>query len=199
MTRDESESQQEIVLGNKQLLSVFFVVVALLGVAFTIGYIIGRNTGSLNAVKSSQGDTPAANTRASSNPVPVQEPPVVQPATSGKSLVDTPEPLTPAVTKPAKPYEPNASGTNPAKVPPAADELPQTTGENRYLQVAALKKVDAEHIVQMLRDRKFTAALGESPKEGYVRVLVGPFTDMTTLADAKQRLRAAGFDPIVAR
>ncbi|MCC6540266.1 MAG: hypothetical protein IT162_22155, partial [Bryobacterales bacterium] len=38
------EGEFELVLGNKQLLSVFFLVVLLLGVFFSMGYIVGRNT-----------------------------------------------------------------------------------------------------------------------------------------------------------
>ena len=38
------EGEFELVLGNKQLLSVFFIVVVLLGVFFAMGYIAGRNT-----------------------------------------------------------------------------------------------------------------------------------------------------------
>src|SRR6266852_3839330 len=34
----------ELILGNRQLLSVFFIVVILLGVFFTMGYIVGRNS-----------------------------------------------------------------------------------------------------------------------------------------------------------
>jgi outer membrane biosynthesis protein TonB len=37
------EGEFELVLGNKQLLSVFFVAVLLLGVFFIMGYIVGRN------------------------------------------------------------------------------------------------------------------------------------------------------------
>ena len=37
------EGEFELILGNKQLLSVFFIVVVLLGVFFTMGYIVGRN------------------------------------------------------------------------------------------------------------------------------------------------------------
>src|SRR5580698_7373312 len=42
MTRTDGE--HELVLGNKQLLSAFFVVVVLLGVFFTMGYFVGKNT-----------------------------------------------------------------------------------------------------------------------------------------------------------
>ena len=39
------EGEFELILGNKQLLSVFFIVIILLGVFFTMGYIVGRNSG----------------------------------------------------------------------------------------------------------------------------------------------------------
>ena len=38
------EKETEILLGNKQLLGVFFVAAALLGIAFTGGYMAGRGS-----------------------------------------------------------------------------------------------------------------------------------------------------------
>jgi outer membrane biosynthesis protein TonB len=38
------DGEFELILGNRQLLSVFFIVVILLGVFFTVGYIVGRNS-----------------------------------------------------------------------------------------------------------------------------------------------------------
>src|SRR5258707_9617654 len=38
------DGEFELILGNKQLLSVFFIMVILLGVFFTMGYIVGRNS-----------------------------------------------------------------------------------------------------------------------------------------------------------
>jgi len=43
-----ADGQLELVLENRQLLVTFFVIVALCGVFFSLGYIVGRNT--LNAV-----------------------------------------------------------------------------------------------------------------------------------------------------
>src|ERR1700689_5197077 len=40
----QTDGEKELVLGNKQLISLFFVVVALCGVFFAMGYMIGRNT-----------------------------------------------------------------------------------------------------------------------------------------------------------
>ena len=38
------EGEFELVLGNRQLISVFLIVVILLGVFFSMGYIVGRNS-----------------------------------------------------------------------------------------------------------------------------------------------------------
>ena len=43
MPRNE-EGEFELVLGNRQLLSGFFIVVILFGVFFTMGYIVGRHS-----------------------------------------------------------------------------------------------------------------------------------------------------------
>src|SRR5579884_400416 len=40
----ETQGEKELILGNKQLISLFFVVVALCGVCFAMGYMIGRNS-----------------------------------------------------------------------------------------------------------------------------------------------------------
>ena len=45
MPRNE-DGEMELVLGNKQLLSVLFILVVLLGVFFTMGYVVGRNNPS---------------------------------------------------------------------------------------------------------------------------------------------------------
>ena len=42
MARNE-DGEFELVLGNRQLLSGFFIVVVLLGVVFSMGYIVGKN------------------------------------------------------------------------------------------------------------------------------------------------------------
>lgn len=57
MTRTENE--QEFVLGNRQLLSAFFVVVLLLGVFFVMGYIVGSNSKTENAAKKAAQAEPA--------------------------------------------------------------------------------------------------------------------------------------------
>jgi cell division septation protein DedD len=190
--RDDGD-QKELVLGNKQLLSIFFIVIAMLGVAFTLGYMIGRNTANVSAASMSppaavQSSAPQAPRMAESQPpapAPVQQDPTPPP-------VAAPAPQKVTETSAAKPYE---------SAPVAALAPPVTAGNPpSYLQVAAMKRADADHMVSVLRGRGFPALVGESPKEGLFRVLVGPYKDMPSLVDAKAKLRAAGFDnPLIAR
>ncbi len=196
----DNDQQQEIVLGNKQLLSIFFIVVVLLGVSFTIGYMIGKNTATVSAAGVSGSGVAALSTHQAA---PVDsEPTPDRPASSDPA--PAPEQLAPkpSGTQPAKPYD--GSGGADAKVSAAKPERPAVdsaaaAGTGNYLQVAALKHEDADHIVKVLRDRGYPALLGESPKPGLFRVLVGPFKTMADLSDSKQKLRAAGFETIVAR
>ena len=74
-------------LGNKQLLSVFFIVVVLLGVFFTMGYIVGQNTATVErGERAAAADRPAAAVgaarpeRSQNDRLPVpQQPPQEQP------------------------------------------------------------------------------------------------------------------------
>ena len=42
--KNNETGEFELVLGNRQLLSGFFIVALLFGVAFAMGYIVGRNS-----------------------------------------------------------------------------------------------------------------------------------------------------------
>ncbi len=201
---DENDQGREIVLGNKQLLSMFFIVAALLGVAFTMGYIIGRNTTGVSAASNTTTVAPPAVNKTTATDEPETDtaaPPVAR--TESNPTTPTAAPV--GVTQPAKPYAGNTAPIPaPAPVTPAAsdDKKPASSDKvaaGSYLQVAALKRQDADHLVDVLIKRGYPALLGESPKEGLFRVLVGPFKDMAALADSKQRLKAAGIDSIVAR
>jgi len=60
------DGEFELVLANRQLLSVFFIVVILLGVFFTMGYIVGRNSSGVVA------ETTRTNTEKPAKPIVVE-------------------------------------------------------------------------------------------------------------------------------
>jgi len=194
--------QQEIVLGNKQLLSIFFIVVAMIGVAFTVGYMVGRGNGSGSG--SGQPKQPVVTLPPPADTTPSATRDVATPERS-KPEASAPDQTAPAASAPVAQPPVADAGTRPAAQEKTAEPAPEPASNGAsapvgpYLQVAALKRPDADHIVKVLRDRGFPALLGESPKPGFFRVLVGPFKDSPSLADSKAKLRLAGFDPIIAR
>jgi cell division septation protein DedD len=204
MGRSE-DGEFELILGNKQLLSVFFIVVVLLGVFFTMGYIVGKN--SLPADIAGRG-----------NPV------VIDPSGSGKKepsggLVVDPRP-SPLDQRPTPTVEPTPMPTvaqtaaptsaptpaptprpTPAPTPPPVAVAKTTTltptGEpgpgQTFLQVVASTRPDCEIIVDVLKRKGFQAIIAPGPSEKLYRVLVGPLPDAATLSKTRSDLEAAGF------
>jgi cell division septation protein DedD len=196
--KNNETGEFELVLGNKQLLSGFFIVVILFAVFFVMGYIVGRNstpTAQLAANRdATSGAAAAANTRpdAASGSVPApQNPPAETPAEDAAKPPATEPATQPAqqpATKPAAP--PPAAAAAPAPVDPAPGET--------YLQVTALKQDVAETVAKTLRDKGFPAVLSPGPA-GKTRVLVGPYADLSKLGQAKAELERLGFSPFVKR
>ena len=204
----ETSTDRELVLGNKQLLAIFFVAALLCGVFFAVGYVVGGNsaksTGSVIADSSTatpvegKRDEPAAAAPASD----------VTPATSTTDNAGAPDskmsdnpaaagsappPSATAQTAPAPaPYVP------PAKAPPApsasapmALSVPETGAS--YVQVAAQTRPAADTVANSLRERGWPTILAESSKPDRVEILVGPYRDGVALADAKRKLIDLGF------
>jgi hypothetical protein len=200
------EGEFELILGNRQLISVFLIVVVLLGVFFSMGYIVGRNSSASvpdtahNSGKTVAVDSPPPDSQpAVSSPAPTQEPPASTPETKPAASEPTtthaeqppaPAPVKPSPVAPAKP--------KPTAVGPAAFSGEPTSGE--YWQVVATSRPDAEIIAEALNKKGFHAQVSLGPREGVFRVLVGPFKDSATQAQTRTKLEAAGFkNPIVRR
>ena len=58
MIDNDNDGERELVLGNKQLLGIFFVATLLCGVFFAMGYVVGGNAAK-SAVAATSGDTAA--------------------------------------------------------------------------------------------------------------------------------------------
>src|SRR5581483_11854616 len=109
----QTEGEKELVLGNKQLISLFFVVVALCGVFFALGYMMGRPAGKLAAVP----DTTTAATTLAAAPQPQEAEPPRETAQTETPQPDSGAPETQAQSSaPATP----AAVTQPARDVPAA-------------------------------------------------------------------------------
>src|SRR5260370_8662904 len=97
--------EEGVVWGNKQLLSVFFIVVVLLGVFFTMGYIIGRNTATVTT----------ASAKSDVRPVPKNDNPP-DTAQSKPAVPDVPPAPSPTSPQPAKSYEEPSTPAPPGPV-----------------------------------------------------------------------------------
>ncbi len=175
------DGEFELILGNRQLLSVFFIVVILLGVFFTMGYIVGRNSGTVTAEVT---PVPAVDARPPATEAPARTP---DPA---------PAPPTPTETAPQLPAAP-AAERDPPKREPKADTRTGSGSHpvagQTYLQLAATSQHEADIMVDVLRKKSFRAMAAEiEEKPGTFRVLVGPITD-TTANKMRADLQGAGF------
>jgi cell division septation protein DedD len=209
------EGEFELVLGNRQLISVFLLVVILLGVFFSMGYIVGRNSSPTADTARNEKPKPDADAD-SSGSTPDSDGPSTPAATDSSSAPATdanPPTTPPEVTKPAqsqppalaKPVPPRAQETKqkpspaaPVARPPVhADAAGEPSG-GQYWQVVATSRPDAEIIAEALGKKGFHVVLAPAPKDGIFRVLVGPLPDAPTQAQTRTGLESAGFkNPIM--
>jgi hypothetical protein len=185
------DGEFELILGNRQLLSVFFVIVILLGVFFTMGYIVGHNSAPLAA------DTASTQKTAGAPPV-VEAPPSpreIPPSETAARVETTPQ--TPIATEPQKPeQEPEpakpARAAAPAKAVKSAANTRPVAGQT-YLQLAATSQREADIMVDVLRKKGFKAVAAEiEEKPGTFRVLVGPVQEPTA-NKLRADLQSSGF------
>jgi len=199
--RNSETGEFELVVGNRQLLSGFFIVVLLFAVAFSMGYIVGRSSSPSAKL---QAETAAAPRETRPQPAPSAPPatPLSQPADAAQQApADTgPQPSTqPARETQAAGGTPPAPGGTapgaPAEAPRPAAAAPAEPAPGSYWQVMALKLADAEVLRQTLKDKGFPVSLSPGPNN-LTRVLVGPYNDTQSLGRAKTELENAGFRPI---
>jgi outer membrane biosynthesis protein TonB len=198
------DGEFELVLGNRQLLSVFFIVVILLGVFFTMGYIVGRNSAPLVAEVPKKAERPltvdptpesiSAPSESARSAPPKETAQQLPPETSAEKA-DTkppkeetaPEPKSVKVPKENQPKPEKGEHKVDAKAEPksekkesarAAASSEEPSAGKSYLQLAATSKREADVMVDVLRQKGFKALAAEmQEKPGTFRVLVGPVPD----------------------
>ena len=213
--RNNETGEFELVVGNRQLLSGFFIVVLLFAVAFAMGYVVGENSRTAKAqtdmaAAGTPGSTPgeprpqpssgapAANPAASqptdpSIPTPAAADPVPQPTTQPSREVPQPvhEVAPPKREEPKREPAPPARETKSASAPVQATEL----ASGYYWQVlATANRESAQDMVRTLQDKGLPASLTPGPN-GLTRVVVGPYRDTAALGKAKSELEGAGLRP----
>ena len=204
MPRNE-EGEYELLLGNRQLLSVFVIVVVLLGIFFAMGYVTGKNSGGALVAGAKAPDangaaagvpasdvTPSPKASAARGDVPV--PQSSDPA-SETTAAPAPSQTAPVQTAPVQAAPPKPVARE-VSTDAAADPAVPAAGQT-FLQITAVARHDAEMMSDTLNKRGFHARIAPSPK-GLFRVLVGPTRSAAELARLRTSLEEAGFrNPIV--
>ncbi len=204
MPRTE-DGEYELVLGNRQLLSIFFIVVVLLGVGFTLGYMLGR--GSVTATTAAaetpdpKGSEAALPPPAGSAVPPASAPPAPTNDDLKPSPVDDARPVpaakTAAENRAATPPPDKAKAAPTATAAVASSSKYKTGAPPRgavFIQVAAVPAADAEAEAEGLAAKGYPIWVAPNERTADLfSVLVGPFTDRAELAKAKTGLEQLGF------
>lgn len=189
------DEEFELVLGNKQLLSLFFVVVVLFAVFFSFGYTVGFSRGQQDRV-------------IAATSIPAPEPEMADVRIPDTLLEDAPKPREVLSPPPApvksEPPEPAAKPAPPPEKAAAPAAPAAATGaqiaRGIHVQVAALRvRSDAQLLVSKLKDKQYPVALYDKGGDGWHRVVVGPFASVNEAKDAQNRMRADGLQTILRR
>jgi cell division septation protein DedD len=188
--RNKETGEFELVVGDRQLLSGFFIVVLLLAVVFAMGYVVGQNS-----PHSAKTDTAAA-----TPPVPAETRPQ---ASSAQPAAAPPTPQPPAgdAAQQAAAEAPPQPTTQPAREAAAANPPAPATAPaappGSYWQVGAWKDpADAQDLLQTLKDGGMPAFLRSDPDK-LSHLVVGPYSDTQSKAKAKSELEGRfGLHPI---
>ena len=188
----------EITLSTGKLLGVFFFLVILCGVFFTMGYMLGKSTGS-----GGHNEIVGA--------VPVSGSPAGKPAAGNKAAQSQPQNSSAATnsvgadTSSAK--TPDAQNNQPASSSKSPDQSSSQSGANNaanaspgsfMVQVAAVsKQEDAEILKAALQKKQYPVFIATSAGDPLFHVQVGPFTDRKDAEAMKTRLAADGYGAIV--
>jgi len=205
----------DLILENRHLLVIFFGIVALSGVFFAFGYIVGRNTLSPSAATAlAESGSPEGAAKPSpmppalyyQRPTPPAVPPAEEPGSSqpelqfDQSLSErTPE------TKLESPESTGAAAaSSPAQPnPPSEPARPSAVGSpppGILVQVSALsRQEDAERLVQLLKEKKLPVLVTTGPNDTLFHVVVGPYPSDSEAQRVKRLLEEDGFQPIIKR
>jgi len=188
------DGEFEMVLGNKQLLSLFFLVVVLFAVFFSLGYMVGRSVGPGTTQAAQPPATAEPASSPSSSPSPLQPP---APERAEASLGGAEQ------TQPARGEPSPASSDAPAAAPAPPVEVqppPAMVARDMHLQIAAVRvRQDADALAQTLVKKGYRAQVNGDTRDGWYRVVLGPFPSEKAAQDMKTQLGRDGFGAILKR
>ncbi len=208
-----TDQDQEITLGTGRLLGLFFGLVVICALFFSLGFSLGRR--SLPQSVAAAGPAPAIVTASpEAKPSPVKAETPVKPDCSmpgacpaGGDAKSSSDELTfykaveqnepKAKLEPAAPVQPAAHGKAAAPAP-AEISKPAALAAGYMVQVAAVtKQEDAEALVNALRKKSYPVITTSGPSDKLYHVQVGPFPDVKDAEATRSKLIGDGYNPIL--
>jgi DedD protein len=199
MTTATSEDT-EITLGTGKMLALFFGLVTLCALFFSMGFSLGRTSG----LKPSAAEPAPPAVTASTNVRPSAVKPTTPAAadmtfykavsdkTADSQLTAKVDP-TPAPAADA-PTNPPATTT----VTPPADPALAPPVNGFYVQVAAVsKQEDADALVDALKKKQYPAFSANTQSDKLFHVQVGPYADIKDAEAMRAKLVSDGYNPIL--
>ncbi len=182
----------EITLGTGKLLALFFALVVICAVFFSLGFSMGRGSNKGATLIAEPSGTTLASSGANK----------ASPARSEQTPVQTPAPLPVRQAQQKEENVPAAqSEPAPATATPAPEVAKGATGPGYIVQVAAVsKQEDAEALVNALRKKQYPVFVNSAvPGDSLFHVQIGPFAELKEAEDTRSKLVGDGYNPILKR
>ncbi|MBI2683046.1 MAG: SPOR domain-containing protein [Acidobacteriales bacterium] len=174
----------EFTLSTGKLLAIFFGMVVICGIFFSLGFAVGRN--------SSPAASAAVIDSAQVNPVSGNG--TAKPTAAGK----TAEPSAADTAGDMKVSQAPAGGAQPESAPASDGAKTVEPGAGYMVQVAAVsKQEDADALVNSLRKKQYPVFIFNNPTSKLFHVQVGPFANQKDAEAMKSKLSADGYNAIL--
>jgi DedD protein len=210
------QQDTEVTLGTGRLLALFFGLVVICALFFSVGFSLGRKSAPVAVTSNAPVPTPIPITtgvkptsmRAEAKPdcATTENCPTAEAKTNStsdeltfyksveekdaKTQLEQPAPNPPTVFSQSKPAETKA----PEMVKPGQ------LASGYMVQVAAVsKQEDADALVAALRKKQYPVFAATVPSDKLYHVQVGPFADVKQADEIKVKLVGDGYNPIVKR
>jgi DedD protein len=207
------DQDEEVKLGTGRLLGLFFGLVIVCALFFSLGYSLGRRSGP-GPVAVASTTTPAKAAGAEAKPARAEAAYKPDCATPGACPETALKPATEDLTfykaveqnQPKAKLEPPAPAvavrvtTRTVESKPITPETrrPTMLGTGYMVQVAAVtKQEDAEALAQALRKKNYPVITISGPNDRFYHVQVGPFADLKDAEATRFKLIRDGYNPIL--
>jgi cell division septation protein DedD len=201
----------EITLGTGRMLGLFFALVLVCAVFFSVGFSLGRKAAGpgLDRPSAAQNITPTSSDRpsAAKNDSPQQQPTsdqfsfykAVEQKNADAQLTPAPETNTSPAPAGSAPSSPAASPVSGSTGSDSVTPVAAAAAGSYYVQVAAVsRQEDADALVEALKKKQYPAfTTNNSSADRFFHVQVGPFAEIRDAEAMRGRLVSDGYNPIV--